>query len=386
MNKGQVTPFLVLIMVVLILAIAATMLIGEVAFSRIRLANVGDSAAISTASVFCRALNQIVMSHVSMFLSYVDLQAAMLFASPFPAKQLGYAAAMGWGAIGIEMNEKLLEQAREIAAKAAENLRTSLYDAILGTDLIDEPKPFIEIPYPLGDYYGVPSKEVPPVDCSVTPAHPVCDEVRRETINDGTANPPEKPGGRVAGFHYPKYLKRDSHFVQEYRKFKKGEDIGTTPDKEIPYEGTGGIGGKDNWFRNNIITYVFNKSKLEEVQNYPGYFLNANITAMPHYQRDNYVTIESTDVPQQVSVDAMPMIIVFFYCSPTGCWTPGIILHPCAWIRRIDIDSNIFGLKIKKFISLQRVPFFGRKVELAHKTAVRIKGSVWTGYDFRLEE
>jgi len=331
-NSGQVTPFMTLVIAVLLLAIAATMLIGEVGFQRIRLANVDDSALISGTSGFCRSLNQIRMLHTRMLLNYLQLQVALLMGSPWPSKNAGYAAALGWSLIGIEMNMEMKAQADTIAEDMPKNLRVGLYDSILGGALVDEPKPFLEE-----------------------------EEIERDPNT-----------GRIIKIDYDKYLNRDSHFTLLLRDFKKGTgDFAGNPHA-----------GKDKWYKNNLLSYSFNKTK-EKVLAQPGE-LSIGEPSMENFE--SYLRTKLDSIPSNVSVECQMMVLIFFYCTPKGCWYPGFIPHPCAWIRRIDMDSNNFGVEVKKSIPFRRLPFFPRDVELAHKNRIRVNGSVWTGFDFRMEE
>lgn len=319
-QKAQIAPFAILVVVVLILAIAAVMLVGEVGFQRIRLANITDSALVSAASKFCQGLNQIRILHTRMLLNYIQMQATLLFSSPYPSKALGYRDAYLMNLYGIQSNYDLFNQANNTAEDMAKDLRVSLYETAFGGALVDEPKPFLE------------------------------SEVTRDA------------NSRVIGLDYDRYTQRDSHFTSTYRSFKSGN--------------------RTNWYRNNLLSYSFNKSK-DRVLAGPG-SLSAGEPASGY---ESHLRVEMGDVPEDISVRAQRMVAVFFYCAPhKGCWVPGFVIHPWAWINRIDIGSDSFGLNVQKHLTFSRLPFFPREVDLNQRSRVRIRGSVWSGYEFRLEQ
>ncbi len=323
-QKAQVAPFLVLIAAILVLAIIATSLIGEATFRRLRLANITDSGAISAASAFCRGLNQIRVSNTQMLLSYIRLQVQLLAKSPWPSKAAGYSAALGWSLIGIESNKDLFDQADNIAKDLGKNLRANLYDSIFGAALIDEPKPFN------------------------------LDEITRDA------------SGKIVSIDYNKYIQRHYHFEDEYLNFKNGAgDYVTT-------------GGKDEWWKQDKISYSFNKKKAD-VLNRPG---KLSPGEEPDTAYASYLRTELAGTPSQVSVDPQRLVLFFFYCTPSGCWTPGIIPHPYAWIRRIDLNSDNFSLKVSKSDTSD---LYGGRVTQTHTTNIRIKGSLYRGYDFVVE-
>lgn len=349
-NKGQIAPFMIIIAVLLILAIVATMIIGETGFQRIRLANIADSALLTGASSLCRSLNQIRMMHSTMFLNYLSLQVAMFASSPWPDKSTGYAAAMGWSLLGIESNMELYNQAKKIASEATKDLRTGLYEKGFGGGMIDEPIPFKE------------------------------SEVVR--------NPDT---GRITKLDYDQYLAtgRLSNFPEHYLKFKKGE---------APYAAEG---GKDNWFKKPLLTYQFNKSNYGYRDNKGKLIFSSkpagDNTRFASYE--SYYSVELEDIPDNITVNAQVMPIFFLYATPSGCCMIGIIPHPYAWISRIDMDNNIFSIILKKLLPFGRrqpaadtdknqLPFVGldRDVQIHHKSTVRVRGSLWSGYEFRLEE
>lgn len=321
-KQGQVAPFMILVVAVLILAIAATMLIGEAGFQKIRLANVADSSLISTASALCRTLNQIRIINSRMLLNYIQLQTMLLVMSPFETKIRGYTTAWAASLYGITSSYELYKQAEEVAEGAGKSLRIGLYDSIFGSALVDEPKPFL------------------------------ASEVTRD---DNT--------GKIIALDYGAYLKRDSHFILTLRDFKEGNG---------------------DWYNNNLLSYSWNKTK-EEVLNQPGVINPGE----PDVSYEAYLRTELQDVPSSISVDPQPMVLIFFFCQPCKygcCWWPGFVINPWAWIRKVDIDSDNYGVSLEKKVPFQRFPFFGREVTLNQQSRVHITGSVWTGYNFSLEE
>ena len=334
-RKAQIAPFMVLVVAVLILAIAATMLIGEAGFQRIRLANIADGTLLSAASNFCQGLNQIRMIHKRMFLNYIQMQVMLLFSprancpacAPCPtfmnfcSKALGYEYAWIESLYGIQTSALLYLQARKIAGGMAKDLRVGLYEGAFGGALVDEPKPFLE----------------------------------SEVIYDTSS-------GRVTGLDYTSYIKRDSHFTETWRNFKSEN--------------------KEGWYGNDMISYSWNKT--QEALAHPGQFN----TPDPSYE--SYLKVSLQNVPRKVSVKPMPMVLIFFWCKSGAvvCWSfiPGFVINPFAWIRKIDIGSNNFGLTLEKRLPFRRFPFFGnRDIDLRHSSRVKIRGSVWTGYEFNME-
>ena len=336
-RKAQITPFMILVIVVLILAIAATMLIGEVAFQRIRLANIADSAVISVASGFCRTLNQIRIIHTRMFLNHIAMQSMLLFHwiwwSVYCDTSGASAKLQAWAACAytLHQNASLYFQARSVAGDAAKDLRSSLYDIAFGGALVDEPEPF----------------------------------EKSEVIYDNVTGVP-------VGVNYTRYINRlntnQTTFVQKFRQFKNIE--------------------KEKWYTYSKIAYSWNKAIV-------GSFIPGKLSKLgvPDNSYDSYLIVNMQNVPSKVSVSTMPMVAIYLYVKwiPTifGCIPavlPGFIFNPFAWIRKISIDNNSFGLTLTKSTPFRRLPFFSRDVLLTHKNNLRIKGSVWSGYDFRMEQ
>ncbi|MDD5731074.1 MAG: hypothetical protein PHN57_08135 [Candidatus Omnitrophica bacterium] len=376
-SSGQVVPFMILVVAVLILAIAGTMIIGETGFIRLRMANIADAAMISGASAFCRGLNQIRMSHTRMLLNYIQLQTAMLAVGIFPTKWQGYAAATGWGLIGIEQNMALLNQAKDVAKNMAKDLRTSVYDGTFGGALIDEPKPFIWF----AGNAGYPEYPGLPVD-TCDPANVTAENYLGEISRGGSGWSPRDP---IIFINYDKYLKRDSHFTCEYRKLKR---------KEFPYDT---MLGSEPWYKQDHFSYIFNKKLghdgVDGFLAYPGVIsivdpprLDTDASRQGN-EFDSYVRAQLSSFPSDVSVDPQFMLIFFLYCAKLDPCVPapGFIPHPYAWIRRVSFGSQNWGLNIQKKVPFTSLPFYGRDVDLEHNTKVRIRGSVWSGYDFQLQ-
>ena len=326
-RKAQITPFMILIIVVLILAIAATMLLGEVAFQRIRLANIADSAVISVASGFCRTLNQIRIIHTKMFLNHIAMQSMLLWHGVWgdgtvAGKFQPYFAC----ARTLHENASLYFQARSVANDAAKDLRSSLYEIAFGGALVDEPEPF----------------------------------ETSEVIYDNVTGAP-------VGVNYTRYINRlntnQTTFVRKFRQFKNTE--------------------KAQWYTHSKIAYSWNKAIV-------GSFIPGKLTnnGLPDTSYDSYLIVNLQNVPSRVSISSMPMVAIYFWllCKPYCIVLPGFIFNPFAWIRKISIDNNSFGLTLKKSVPFRRLPFFSRDVLLTHTNRLRIKGSVWSGYDFRMEQ
>lgn len=349
---------MVLIIAILILAIAATMLIGEIGFQRIRLANIADSALISGASSLCRTFNQIRLFHKQMFLNWVSAQAMAIGGSTWCSKWHFLAASIYYITRSMDINDK----ARQVAKEGIEAFRPNLWDSVFGGALVDEPKSFIDLP---GNFADDPDSP---------------DEV---DTNEA---------GRVVKLNYDKYLKRDPGFTERYRAYKRSHS--------------------SNWYEENLFSYSFNKTK-DKVLNTPG-ILNPG---EPDTSYESYLKVQFQDVPTSISISTIPMIIIgwCWWCKPCTTTPPCCMVLPCssawvmgapkpgttigcciglpcisvipyAWIIKINIDSDRFGLNVKKQLPFRGFPFFGRELNLEHKNRVRVKGNVWSGYDFRMEQ
>jgi len=328
MNKrAQIAPFMVLVIAVIILAIAATMLIGEAVFQRIRLANIADSALITVASKFCQSLNQIKAIHTRMFLNYISLQTSLITMTGtcgrcygigvFCSIADGYARTLGMNLLGIQSNYSLCRQAGEIARNAGKNMRTGLYDASFGGALVDEPKPFL-------------SSEVSP---------------------DG-------------GLDYEAYANRDSNFTTVFRTFKKANP--------------------KTWFINNRLSYSFNKSTKAFLEKQGTLTVGA-----PEASYESYLSVTLEGIPTEVQVKPQRMIVVFFKViyTPWGCIPiPIPVPHPWAWINSVYIGSSPYTLRVQKKLTFKTLPFFSRDIILTHNNAVKIRGTVWSSYDFTLTQ
>ncbi len=378
---GQTAVFMVLLMAVIILAIAGTKFIGDLGFIRLRIANIADSALISGASAFCRGLNQIRISHTSMLYNYINLQAKML-SRVWPTKYSGYAYAIGYDLYGIKLNEDILKNARAVAKDMTKELRVSMYDAIIGGALVEEPKPFIE-----DRAQSLGAGATPPAFSGLM-SDDTCD-----ALPDGWNEIGRFPDGRLRWIDYKRYLFRDSHITCEYRRLKKGTGI-----YEAPVSGEL-VGGKDIWYLSTSIAYLYNKG-LARSQATPGKFISdttaglkpADFNALipsgdpESLAYDSYVKADMLNLPTEVKIRAQPMVILFFYLDADGVVRPGFVPHPCAWISSVSFGNSTFGMKVAKFTPKWKLPFFQRNILLENENKVRIKGNIWIGYDFQMVE
>lgn len=329
-EKAQTMPFFVLIIAVLILAIPATMIIGEVAFQRVRLSNVADSAVISAGSALCRSLNQIHKIHKGpggMMLTSLGLQ-AFLMSRVWPFK--GAPLATGFFINSMLASRNLYREATRIADQATKDLRQDLYNSAFGGGLIDEPKPFLA----------------------------------REVLSDGKLD-------------YDSYLERDSRFTVNFRDFKRAH-----PD------------GANAWYMYNALSYSFNKSKdavLNDLNSdgTPKVGVQTFRSTGPVAGYEEYLLVNLNSVPTGISVSPQRGIMIYLYFKPEiPTPVPGFIPHPYTWIRRINISGgNAFSLQMQKMADYTRIPFFGtnRRPILNHTSTVRVQGSVGSGYTLRME-
>lgn len=374
-RKGQVAPFMVLVMAVLILAIAATVIIGETGFVRLRMANIADSAVISGASAFCRNLNSMRPLHNQMLYNYITFQTSMLIQSPFLHKATAYAEAIALTALYVEQSYELFDDACDIADAMPKELRTSTYDTALGGALIDEPKPFREVagvsPYHIEWGDGTPAL---PDGTSIYSVD-TCNEANLYQWNEVGRD----QNGVVNYLDYTKYMQRDSNFACKYRALK--------------FSNSG-------WYNSSTLAYSFNKDKTK-FATYPGVIGNSPdesiINAATGERRyDAYLSAQLNNFPD--SVDLMPMVmpIVFLYwewcvicysfaCVYQPCFIlPGFTVDPFAWIASVDFNSN-YSLTLNRRLPFTRIPFFTRSVDLQHTSRVNINGSIWGGYDFSIQ-
>lgn len=369
-RKAQVAPFMIIIIVVIILAIAATMLIGEVGFNRLRLANISDGTLLSSASGFCRSLNQvraISFGASGLMVTWTGLQSYLLGAKSkcvcigvwdeIPGYKPGQEMLRVWQYIGqpalnghvidtYESIYKLHDQAENIANDAPENLRQEIYNGILGGALVDEPKPFIESE----------------------------NSEKNEVTRDKQ--------GRIISLDYNKYLQRYSHFQDAYIAFKSSNSRDSS------------------WSNTDSIFYSFNK-KGSEATARPGVFETGECRECDSGNYASYLKTNLNDVPSNMEINYQGLPLLYFYQKAVNQWCskghiiypcchciilPGILYDPYAWISDINIGSNSFGTDITKRLDFRTLLFSAGQPVVEHRNKVRIKGSVWSGYDFGLEE
>jgi len=348
-KDGQVFPFMIIIVIVILLAISATMLLGEVGFNRIRLSNVIDAAILSPTSGFCRALNQIVKISYGdggLFQKYIALQ--IFFFKPFfpaicPCPGNGTFRFV-WQFIWSPFIQpfyiqtlieifQLYESAEDIADKAPEDLRKGIYDRALGGALIDEPKPFLE------------------------------SEVTRDS------------NGKIIALNYDAYLDRDSHFDLAYRAVKSS----------LWQSDSASYAWNKKYWKNKSTTEKYAEGVLQ-----PG-----GCTACSDSAYGSYLDVNLQSVPRNVSISGqfMPLFYLWLKVIPTCCppscfciFLPGMGFDPYAWISNIDIDNKSYGLNVLKKLDYKDLTFFGRQPQIKHQNKVRIYGSVETGYEFGMEQ
>jgi hypothetical protein len=368
-SKAQVAAFLIVIIAVLFVAILATMFIGEMAWQRVRLTNITDSALISASADYSRKLNQIRQIHFQMLLNYVRTQTALLARLPWPTKFSAYAAAMYLGGEGILTSRDLYNSAKRLADDAGKGLRIALYDRIFGGALIDEPKPFIDLP-------DAKNAEGSPVFKPCTQAQIEggnCDEVLHE---DGA------PSKKIIAFNYNAYLKRSDHLTQELRHFKKDHS--------------------DTWYDQNQLSYGWNKSKgswdaaIGDFRIIPGKLYTGEEQPGEEYASYLQVRLEGVPGEGEVKIEPYRMILFFLYaCGHSIC--PGFIPHPYAWIKSIDAPGD-FGVSVKKLpfrhlsvfypATPKEEPFTEKEKKeapgLEYSGWVHISGGIWSGYEPKL--
>ncbi len=351
---------------VIILAIAATMLLGEVGFARVRMANVADGALLSAASGFCRSLNQIkkislgaggLMTHYVALQAYLLIRISTCWMCTIVAPTcLKLTPIMyGWQWFGqplitpffiqsmLETHE-LKEQADKLAENAAEGLRKGLFNSVLGGALIDEQKPFL--------------------------AGEVTKDLR----------------GRIVRLDYDSYIDRDSHLDTQFDSIRaslKNADSASY------------VWNKLYWKEK----YRDTSGNLVAVRNTPGVIEVGGCGSCSSDQWGSYLIENLQGVPHNVDnqYQFMPLIYFFHkpivtplptppYCACMCIPFPMIIPDPWAWIKKISIDSTSFGINLVKRLDFRDLMFFRRQQVISHTNRVRIRGSVWSGFDFNLEQ
>ncbi len=355
-RNGQIAPFLTIVIVIIILAIGATMTIGRLVTERVRLSNTVDSTLISTGSDFARSLNLIRQIHFRMLLNYISMQVMLLARGIWSSKWEAYQALLLPSIEGILRSKEMYEQAEELAEKAPESLRSSVYDRILG-GLVDEGKAF--------------------------------KTTERDIDGDGML---EKV------LDYESYLKEKTSFQATYLKYKKDH--------------------KEDWHEKNVYSYAWYKNakkkcvewdplKEEECIKYEYSLPKGNFTQGDPVKRDqyedpyeSYLRVALGQTPNKVRIKAQKMVLFFLWtCGTSVC--PGFIPLPWAWISRLTISpSSEIGADVTK-LPFRTFPLFmpekdceGKancdpleddlKKELRHKTKVSITGGLWSGYDIKL--
>ncbi|MDI6758581.1 MAG: hypothetical protein QMD94_02765 [Candidatus Omnitrophota bacterium] len=311
---------MILVIGVLLLAVTATMLIGEAGFSRLRLVNVADSALVSSASSFCRDINSIRFIKKKMHLRYVELQAKTLF-TPYVTWWDGlkdlYSVNNLFGILG---SYRLYKQAKDSADNAVKDLRKSLYRSCLGTDLIDEPKLYL------------PSEVI---------------------WND------EQKKDRIIDLDLDAYSKRDSHFQKLYRD----------------------LTNSDTWQGNDLISYSFNKTK-KEVINFSGIFTFGE-PDNNNNKYESYLKVE-VNVPVKVKIKVKPRFIFFLWWGKGYPLPGFGIHPCAEIDIKVKNGNAGISLSVEKKSSFKNVPFFGREIVLKHENKARITGGGSRIFDFKV--
>jgi len=329
---------MIVITAILVLAIAATMLIGEMGWQRVRLMNTVDGALMTAASKFCRAMNTLKPIHKVMFMNTISAQIALLAKGAYPDIASGYLGAYSLSGMTIYQNHALYNQANKVINAASKEMRTGLYDTIFGA-LADEPKPYYE--------YADQNNED--------------NEIKRDPAT-----------GKIIWINEEHYAERESNFTERYRELK--------------------VADKKNWYKRDSISYCWDKRKKPGVTMLnPGRFtLGGEDPAAAGY--DNFLTVGTSGIPDKIEVKTQKWAYIFFFCQPcclpTGCcFWPGFVYNPWAWIKGVTLDSDEFGVNARKSMPFEKMPFFGRKdIVLEQKSRVKVKGNIWwTGFSFSMK-
>jgi len=332
--KAQVAALMVLAIVIVILAVGATMLIGELGYQKIRLANTADAAIISAATELARTLNLIRQTHYRLLLNHIRIQVMLLARLIWTSKGEAVAFAIGY-VEGLKRGQQLVDQAKDMANDTPKNIRTALLERVFGSQ-VDEIKP----------YYRNASGNL---------------DVER-------------------------YSKEETAFTKTFRNFKKGQGA---------YAGNA-LAGKDHWYFNDTLSYSWNRTvrKIGEDQKdlVPGTLVIGDAEPVAESggkKYDSYLQAKLITAPTRVRVKTQGMVLFFFWaCGPSTC--PGFLYNPYAWINRVTIEpGNQFGLQVRK-LPFRKFPYFMKEdspnsgKEIKHENKVNISGNIWSGYEFRL--
>lgn len=329
-KKAQIAPFVVIMTVVLLLAIVATAIIGESAFTRVRLASIVDGALLSGASQFCQGLNQLRILNKQLFMSWITLQVQLLYKSPWNIAA-AYATILAQNLINMDTFKRGVEP---IIDDMPKNLRARFYDFSLGGGLVDEAEPMLQ----------------------------------SDLILDSS--------GAVKGLNYTSYMARlateGSRFTRAMRDFKLNN------------------GG---WYKSDILSYSFNKTLTQDdwvwdnaTQEYQ--ISNPGVVSLspPDTQAfESYVTVQLSGVPNNYDIKVKPKRQFLFFlwsCGPYVC--PGFGTLEYGGIKSIDFGSKTFSLTVKKRVPFLNFPFFPRSVEISNTGRVKITGTVGSGYEPKL--
>lgn len=333
-RSTQVAPFMILIISLMIPVIAATILLGEVVYQRIRVSNVLDSAPLGPISGLCRGLNQIRQIHYRMLINYVHIQAFLLshvWASPLDA-WIGVAT----HPYAIINNYDLWKSAKEIAkdlnSRGVGPIRQGLYDHIFGGGLIDEPNPM---------------------------------PVERDAQ------------GNIIGLDYDANLDQESYFTQKYRAFKKPPN-------------------HSSWYNSDTLIYSWRKwyqhKEGEDTRTDQGKMEAKKLRNDDDYEPDD--PADTYDGYLQVSVDynglnleikKQSMLLLYFFVGSGGVFVPSVIPHPWAWIKTINPRGGKIIVSATKRAPFTPLPFFGRSVNIDHSATVIVDGNKKNGWKPKLQ-
>jgi len=358
-NKGQVAPFLVMLIAVLLLAIVATMLIGEGAFNKIRAGNIGDGTLISASSSYCRSLNQLVVIKGGMWSNALFMAGVIYSRKPFrccsfvvgPGVWHNKAEPFANGSIinGIMQSNELHKQAEQIKNSVIRTLRSGLYDGVFSGGLIDEPKPFLQ--------------------------------------NEVNYN----AEGKITGFNFDDYTIRDSRLTINIRAYKRDNPAHTPPEST-------------DWYMKNSLVYYYNKTKEEvlaqldnEGKPLPGKTGYTFTPPDPSIISEAYLKVTLKDVPTGLNVLYIPFPIVFGTAKEV--WHPcgfgmccscvpgiGVVPVPYASITSINPSGGLwkFGIDMERSVPY-KVLFFSRQLKTENKSRIWIRGNINSGYEPKME-
>lgn len=136
-RDGQVAPFMIAIIVVLIMALMVTVNIGKVGFTKTNTANAADAGALAGSVMHANTLNSLADTNTAMIAEYLSTQAIFLVPAPICTEWVKFISYLAF--VAAQTAQYIL--AWQNAEKGYEEARNSAKQFAFMNAGIDEPKP-----------------------------------------------------------------------------------------------------------------------------------------------------------------------------------------------------------------------------------------------------